>query len=468
MQFNTWEFLWFCSAVLLLYWCCYKSVRLQNILILIASFYFYSQLHYSFVFYLGALILVAFLSGLWIRKISSSPKPVFILSVVLLSSCLVILKYTNFGIDIVNGMGARFDNLKFLVPVGLSFYTFSTIGYVTDVYRKKIEPEKDLICFGAYISFFPHLLAGPIPAASKHLRQFKQSRVFDLSNIEPAIRKIIWGLFKKMVVADNISISVDYCFARADSLNSFSLYLGIVLFSFQIYADFSAYSDIARGVAKFFSIDLFQNFKSPFLSRNPGEFWRRWHTSLTRWLTDYLYKPLGGRSLGKMGSIAVILFIFLFSGLWHGSSVNFVLWGLLNGVYYVVYLLCNQIKHYDEAPDRHRWLPSLATLGKILLTFHLITFSRILFKAENLDKAKEYWNSLISHHSFSWPPAFLYAHIHWCLLLLLMEWTQRFKQHPLDISNNKWIRYTMYAVIALIVILYHKKLSLQEYYYFRF
>lgn len=241
MQFNTWEFLWFCSTVWFLYWCCYKSVLLQNILILIASFYFYSQLHFSFVFYLGGLILVAFFSGLWINKIRVFKKSALILSIVMLSSCLVILKYTNFGIDIVNGMGARFDNLKFLVPVGLSFYTFSTIGYITDVYRKRIEPEKDLFAFGAYIGFFPHLLAGPIPAATRHLRQFKQERVFDLSNIEPAVRKIIWGLFKKMVVADNISISVDYCFARADSLNSFSLYLGIVLFSFQIYADFSAY-----------------------------------------------------------------------------------------------------------------------------------------------------------------------------------------------------------------------------------
>lgn len=468
MQFNTWEFLWFCSGVLLLYWCCYKSVRLQNILLLIASFYFYSRLHYSFTFYLGGLILIAFYSGLWISRIRSFKKPALIVSILFLSSCLVILKYTNFGIDIVNGMGARFDNLKFLVPVGLSFYTFSTIGYVTDVYRNKIEPEKDIFSFGAYISFFPHLLAGPIPAATKHLQQFKQQKVFDFSNIEPALRKIIWGLFKKMVIADNISISVDYCFARAGTLNSFSLYLGIVLFSFQIYADFSAYSDIARGIAKFFSIDLFQNFKSPFLSRNPGEFWRRWHTSLTRWLTDYLYKPLGGRSLGKGGFIAVILFIFLFSGLWHGSSINFVLWGLLNGAYYVAFLVFNQIKHYDEAPDRNKWLPSFATLGKILLTFHLITFSRILFKAENLQTASLYWNGLINRHSSDWPPSFLYSHIHWCLLLLLMEWAQRFRRHPLDISNNKFVRYFLYAIILVIIILYHKKLSLQEYYYFRF
>lgn len=468
MQFNSWDFLFFCSTVLLLYWCCYKYPRLQNALLLLAGFYFYSQLHYSFLFYLGGLIIVGFLAGLWINKIHAFKKSALILSIVLISSCLVILKYTNFGIDIINGMGARFDNLKFLIPVGLSFYTFSSIGYVTDVYRGTIKPEKDILAFGAYISFFPHLLAGPIPSASRHLAQFQQRKVFQVSGIEPAARAIIWGLFKKMVIADNISISVDYCFARVESLNSFSLYLGIVLFSFQIYADFSAYSDIARGVAKLFGIELFENFKSPFFSRNPGEFWRRWHISLTRWLTDYLYTPLGGRSLNKINSIFVILFIFLFSGLWHGASLNFVLWGLLNGLYYVVFLIFKQIKHYDEAPDRNRWLPSFSTLAKILLTFHLITFSRILFKAENFEKASSYWNGLISRHSFDWPPSFLYAHIHWCLLLIFMEWTQRFRQHPLDISNNKYMRYLLYTIILVIIILYHKKLSLQEYYYFRF
>lgn len=468
MQFNTWEFLWFCSIMLALYWACFRYYRIQNILLLIGSFYFYSRLHYSFPVYLAGLIIVAYVFGRLLDRTEKYRKPLLILALILLSSCLVILKYTNFGIDIINGMGSRFENLKFLVPVGLSFYTFSSIGYVTDVYRKKIEVEKDIFSFGAYISFFPHLLSGPIPAATKHLRQFTTNRLFDSKNIEPAIRKIIWGLFKKMVIADNISISVDYCFARADSLNSFSLYLGIVLFSFQIYADFSAYSDMARGIAKLFGIDLFLNFKSPFLSRNPGEFWRKWHSSLTKWLTDYLYKPLGGRSLNKAGYIAAILFIFLFSGLWHGANLTFVLWGLLNGLYYVAYLLFHQIKHYTEPPDKHKWFPTASTFFKILLTFHLITFSRILFKSEDLAKAKIYWNGLITHHTWELPPSFLYAHLHWCLLLVIMEWMQRFRTHPLDISDNRYIRYLLYAGVVVLTLFFHKELSLQEYYYFRF
>lgn len=320
MQFNTWEFLWFCSAMLLLYWLFNKWHRLQNILLIAGSFYFYSRLHISFPFYLAGLILSGYLFGQLIDRSEKHRKSWLILAIIMLSSCLVILKYTNFGIDIVNGMGSRFDLLKFIVPVGLSFYTFSSIGYVIDIYRRKTVAQRDLAAYGAYISFFPHLLSGPIPNATIILPQFAQRRDFQFSGIEPAIQQILWGLFKKMVIADNISISVNYCFVHADSLNSLSLYLGIVLFSFQIYADFSAYSEIARGVAKLFGIDLFINFKLPFLSRNPGEFWRRWHVSLTQWLTDYIYKPLGGRALNRLGYILVILFIFFFSGLWHGAN----------------------------------------------------------------------------------------------------------------------------------------------------
>lgn len=468
MQFNTWEFLWFCSAMLLLYWLLNKWYWVQNLLLIVASFYFYSRLHISFPFYLAGLILSGYLFGQLIDRSKKHRKNWLILAIIILSACLVILKYTNFGIDIVNGMGSRFDLLKFIVPVGLSFYTFSSIGYVTDVYRKKVSAQKDLIAYGAYISFFPHLLSGPIPNATNILPQFTKKKIFLLTDIEPAIQQIVWGLFKKMVIADNISISVNYCFAHAESLNSLSLYLGIVLFSFQIYADFSAYSEIARGVAKLFGIDLFVNFKLPFLSRNPGEFWRRWHVSLTQWLTDYIYKPLGGRSLNRFGYIMAILFIFFFSGLWHGASWTFVLWGLLNGVYYIIYLLVNQIKQYSTAPDPGKWLPSVKTFLKIFLTFHLITFSRILFKSEDLDKAALYFVNLFSQHNIELPPAFLYSHLHWCILLVIVEWIQRFRLHPLDINAKYYIRYLIYILVIILTILYHKQLSLQEYYYFRF
>ncbi len=468
MQFNSWEFLWFCFGMLVLYWFCYKSVLLQNILLVAGSYYFYSRLHFSFPLYLLSLTMAGYLFGRVIEKSEHYRKPILVTGLILISSCLVILKYTNFGINTVNELGANFSLLKLVVPVGLSFYTFSSIGYITDVYRKKVSAEKNLITYSAYISFFPHLLAGPIPAATTLLTQFNKQRKFEVTQLESSVQQIAWGLFKKMVIADNISISVNYCFAHTATLNSFSLYLGIVLFSFQIYADFSGYSDIARGVARLFGIDLFINFKSPFLSRNPAEFWRRWHTSLTKWLTDYLYKPLGGRTDNKFRYSAVLLFIFLFSGLWHGANWTFVLWGLLNGLYFLPYLFSNRLIRYKEQACPGKRLPDWRTLFQILLTFHLITFSRILFKSNNLMQAKDYFTGLVSHHSLIMPPTFLFHHLHWCALLIILEWSQRFRSNPLDLKIPLPLRLLAYGIIVSLTILYHKPLSLQEYYYFRF
>ena len=468
MQFNTWEFFYFGLGMLVLYWLFYKKKGIQNLLLLGGSYYFYSRLHISFPLYLMALTLTGFLTGLAIENSKNYRKPILISGIVLLSACLIFLKYTNFGISTVNALGANFSLLKLMVPVGLSFYTFSSIGYITDVYRQRITAEHNPVTYGAYVSFFPHLLSGPIAAATTVLRQFRQKRVFDIGKIEPALQQISWGLFKKMVIADNISIPVNYCFAHTGSLNSFALYLGIVLFSFQIYADFSGYSEIARGVAGLFGIDLFPNFKSPFLSRNPAEFWRRWHTSLTKWLTEYLYKPLGGRSGDKIRFSATLLFIFLFSGLWHGANWTFVLWGLLNGIYFLPYIFTNRLIRYQHPPSPGKWLPSLHTLLQILLTFHLITFSRILFKSANLSQARDYFKGLVTHHTWAIPPAFLWQYLPWCVLLIIMEWVQRFRSHPLDVKAPLAVRLVIYAAVLVIIIKYHKSLSLQEYYYFRF
>lgn len=468
MQFNTWEFFFFALVILMLYWLFYKKTGIQNLLLICASYYFYSRLDFSFPIYLFALTAVGYLVGLAIEKSRSFRKPILIGGIILLSSCLVILKYTNFGINTVNALGADFSLLKLIVPVGLSFYTFSSIGYISDVYRKRIVAEQNPVTYGAYISFFPHLLAGPIASATVILPQFKTRREFGVSQVEPAIQEISWGLFKKMVIADNISIPVNYCFAHADSLNSFSLYLGIVLFSFQIYADFSGYSEIARGVARLFGIELFQNFKSPFLSRNPAEFWRRWHTSLTRWLTDYLYIPMGGRNAKGIQYCAILLFIFLFSGLWHGANWTFVLWGLLNGIYFLPYIYTNRLVRYREPASPGKWLPDLRTFWQILLTFHLITYSRVLFKSIDLQQAGEYFNGLFTRHNLTMPPAFLWKHLHWCVLLVIIEWTQRFRTHPLEIKAPVLVRYAVYAAVVMLIIMYHKTLSLQEYYYFRF
>ncbi len=468
MQFNSWEFLLFVSGLLVLYWLFYKKTGIQNVLLMAGSYYFYSRFHLLFPVYLLVLTLVGYAMGLAIAQAKQYRKPLLVIGIVLLSSCVIILKYTNFFINTLNAFGSDFQLLTLLVPVGLSFYTFGSIGYITDVYRKDILAEKNIITYGAYIGFFPHLLAGPIPSAVSLLPFFRQKRAITAVQIEPAIQQICWGLFKKMVIADNISIPVNYCFTHIDSLNSFSLYLGIVLFSFQIYADFSGYSDIARGVAGLFGIDLFANFKSPFLSRNPAEFWRRWHTSLTKWLTDYLYKPLGGRNANRLVYCSILLFIFLFSGLWHGANWTFVLWGFLNGLYFLPYLFAGKLIRYKEAPNPGRAWPTVGVFCKILLTFHLITFSRILFKSNTLGQAWTYAKGLVMQFSFTMPPAFLFKHLHWCLLLVILEWMQRFRSHPLDVKAPVVVRYATYVLVAILIVLFRKTLSSQEYYYFRF
>lgn len=469
MQFNSWEFGAFTACVLLAYWIFYKQRFLQNCILLLASYFFYGWMHPAFPAFLLGLTLIGFVGGQAIERTVSQKKLVLIFFIILSSLGLVILKYANFIISFFEkGPDTGFSILNFLIPVGLSFYTFSTIGYLVDIYRKRRPALKDPVTYGAYISFFPHLLAGPIPTSTGILPQFEKPRQISFQDIEDGAGQIVWGLFKKMVVADNIGLAVNYCFANADSLSSLSLYLGIVLFSFQIYADFSGYSEIARGVAKLLGIDLFPNFRVPFFSRNPGEFWRRWHISLMRWLSDYIYIPLGGKSGNRVQYIAILLFTFTFSGLWHGANLTFVLWGLLNGLYFLPYIFTGTLHKYREVVAAGRWLPSLNEFFQMLLVFHLITFSRILFKAKDLDQAGIYFQNLIGNFKGSAPGDFILTHIKWCLLLLIVEWIQRSKNYILDVPGHKILKWTVYIAIAVLIMLFHKKHSMQEYYYFRF
>lgn len=481
MQFNSWSFLYFGTTVLFLYWCLYKKTSLQNLVLLISSYFFYGWMHLAFPLYLLALTLIGYSSALLIKKSSQkSKKIVLTISVVLASSCLIVLKYANFIVNTFSeNTGNESSILHFIVPVGLSFYTFSTIGYIVDVYRKKTIPETNLITYGSYISFFPYLLAGPIPTSTEILPQFKVNRKLSFKDTEHAIGQILWGLFKKMVVADNIGLAVSYCFANSGTLNSLTLYIGIVLFSFQIYADFSGYSEIARGVAKLFGINLFKNFNMPFFSRNPGEFWRRWHISLMRWLSSYIYIPLGGRNNNIIKYIAVLLITFTFSGLWHGANWTFVLWGLVNGLFFLPYIFTNSMTRYKEEPGAGRILPTWKEASGMILTFNLITFSRVLFKAKDIPSALMYYKGLFINFSFGLPPAFIVSNLKWCIVLIVIEWLQRNRESVLDIhfSNifklfnfelTSIVKPAFYVAVVLTIIFFHKQQSLQEYYYFRF
>ena len=481
MQFNTWHFLYFGIIVLFIYWCFNKKTSIQNLILLASSYFFYGYMHLAFPIYLLTLTLIGYISGSILQqKGLVRKKLVLTISLILASCCLIVLKYADFIVISLSFSGPDESSiLHFIVPVGLSFYTFSTIGYIVDVYRGKTIAEKNLVTYGSYISFFPYLLAGPIPTSTEILPQFKKERKLTFKDTEEAFGQILWGLFKKMVVADNIGLAVSYCFANSNNLNSLTLYVGIVLFSFQIYADFSGYSEIARGVAKLFGIHLFKNFNMPFFSRNPGEFWRRWHISLMRWLSSYIYVPLGGRSDNKIKYIAVLLITFTFSGLWHGANWTFILWGLINGLFFLPYVFTNSMTRYKEEPGFGRIFPHWKEALGMIITFNLITLSRVLFKAKDIPAALSYYKGLFVNFTPGLPPEFILSNLKWCVLLLVVEWVQRNRETVLDLKLSGWIKplnfdYTriikpvFFAALLTLIIFFHKQQSLQEYYYFRF
>lgn len=346
MLFNSIEFLIFLPIVFALYWLSKKSLKLQNLLIVVVSYIFYGWWNYRFLFLIALTTACSFLSGLLVEKCERqrAKKAITISNITLNLGILGVYKYYNFFTDsfqqILNSLGMHADwpVLNLVLPVGISFYTFQALSYTIDVYNKKIEPTHDVVSFFAFISFFPQLVAGPIERATNLLPQFRKARTFDYSKAVDGCRQMLWGFFKKMVIADNAAFFVQKIFDAPESYHGLTLLVGAVLFSIQIYCDFSGYSDIAIGCARLFGIELRANFRFPYFSRNIAEFWRRWHISLNKWFVDYVYIPLGGSRVSKFKVIRNTFIIFLLSGLWHGANWTFVIWGghSCNDVYAVI------------------------------------------------------------------------------------------------------------------------------------
>ena len=463
MLFNSIEFAIFLPVVFLLYWFVFnKNLKLQNGFIVVASYVFYGWWDWRFLGLLFFTSLSTYASGLLIEKFRGVPRKAKLFSALNIVINLLILgvfKYYDFFVTSFADafLGGKTDGLllKVILPVGISFYTFKALSYSIDVYRGKQEPTRDVIQLFAYVSFFPQLLAGPIERATNLLPQFAKSRVFEYETGADGMRQILWGLFKKMVIADNCAAYVDNVFSSYQTQSGSTLLLAAVFYAFQIYGDFSGYSDMAIGTGKLFGFKTKRNFDIPYFSRDIAEFWRRWHISLTTWFRDYVYIPLGGSRCSKAKIVRNTFVIFLLSGFWHGANWTFLAWGAYHALLFLPLILLGKNRRYRDTVADGKWLPSLKETGQMLLTFFLVTIGWIIFRADNIGQAWDVITTVFSPSILSIPEAsgitgFSVA----IVLMIIIEWIQRDKSHALAIESiSFWpVRCFIYIFIFLLIL----------------
>ena len=442
MIFNSIPFLFFLPVIFIFYWFIFKKISYQNILLLAASYFFYGWWDYRFLLLIAGSTLVDYTIAIAIykNKIKKWRKVLLFCSIASNLLLLGYFKYLNFFIksfiELANsiGLSSDYNTLQIILPVGISFYTFQTLSYTIDVYRKEIKPTSNLIIFATYVSFFPQLVAGPIERGKRLLPQFINSRKFDLNNAKSGIRLIIWGLFQKMVVADNCATFVNAIFDSYDKLNSLSLVLGAFYFSFQIYCDFAGYSNIAIGTARLFGFDLMRNFNYPYFSKNISEFWRRWHISLSTWFRDYLYIPLGGSRGSKFQQLRNVLIIFLVSGFWHGANWTFIAWGGLHAIFFAP-ILFKRSRTNLIIQEKKNTENTFRDLVKILFTFLITCIAWVFFRSSTISDSFKYLNRIIQSHSFKLEYLTIERYnVEMVLLIsifIMIEWFNRSKEQPL-------------------------------------
>jgi alginate O-acetyltransferase complex protein AlgI len=461
MLFNSVDFAVFLPVVFILYWIINnRSLGLQNLMLIAVSYVFYGWWDPRFLSLIVFSSLVDYLVGLGLSR-QSNPhkrKALLLTSIFVNIGFLGFFKYYNFFADSFSDaftlFGSSIDpaRLNIILPVGISFYTFQTLSYSIDVYRQRLEPTKDVLAFFAYVSFFPQLVAGPIERATNLLPQFYKKRVFNYSSAVDGLRQILWGLFKKIVIADNAAVYVNDVFNNYQDYSGSTLFLAIFFFAFQIYGDFSGYSDIAIGTARLFGFNLMKNFSFPYFSRDIAEFWRRWHISLSTWFRDYVYIPLGGSQGNTISRIRNVFIIFVVSGLWHGANWTFVMWGFLNACYFLPLMLLNRNRKNTDGIAKGRILPSFREITQITLTFLLTLFAWIFFRSDSIQQAFEYISRLFSESFFTLPhniPSMFFAIL---IAFILIEWTQRSKEHALQLTSKNTYRIARWALYYLIIV----------------
>jgi alginate O-acetyltransferase complex protein AlgI len=482
MLFDSILFAGFLLIVFALYWfSANRNLRIQNGLLLLSSYFFYACWDWRFLFLLIFSTLLDYYTGL---KMSASPnerarKCWFWLSVIVNLSFLGVFKYYNFFADTFatafSQLGVNIDpwSIKVILPVGISFYTFHGLSYVIDIYKRRIKPEQNVVDYAVFVSFFPLLVAGPIERATHLLPQVKRKRVFNYSQAVDGLRQILWGLFKKVVIADSCAEIANSIFNNSSAYPGSTLFIGALFFTFQIYGDFSGYSDIALGTARLFGIELMRNFAFPYFSRDIAEFWRRWHISLSSWFRDYLYIPLGGSQGGTWKKVRNIFIIFIVSGFWHGANWTFIVWGILNAIYFLPLLLTNTNRNNLETVAQGKTFPSVKELSGMLLTFLLTVFAWIFFRAYTITHAITYISRILSDSFFTVPDFLNIKKVLltavFIIIFVLIEWNGREGQYAISHLGFKWkrpLRYAAYYAIILTIFWFSGKE--QQFIYFQF
>jgi len=481
MLFNSIDFVFFLPIVFIIYWLIgRKNVKLQNAFLLVASYFFYGWWDARFLLLIAFSSIVDYFVSLAIDKAQEKRKRKLLLALSLLVNLgfLGFFKYYNFFAESFSdafkllGTSFELDRLHILLPVGISFYTFQTLSYTIDVYRKRIKPTKDSIAFFAFVSFFPQLVAGPIERASNLLPQFYKQRYFDKNKAKDGLRQILWGLFKKMVIADNCAIYANQIFNDSADYGGSTLFLGAVLFAFQIYGDFSGYSDIAIGTARLFGFNLMQNFAFPYFSRDIPEFWRRWHISLSTWFRDYVYIPLGGSRVGNLMKVRNVFIIFIVSGFWHGANWTFIIWGALNAIYFLPSLLLKTNRNNLDIVAQDKFFPSVYEIFKIASTFIMTTLAWVFFRAESVKQAIAIISNILSESLFQLPTVLPKGLLFLILVFISIEWVSRHKKHGLElmqeVSNiKKLMDFTLVSFLIWALLIWGSSKEV-EFIYFQF
>ncbi|TVZ16949.1 MBOAT family O-acyltransferase [Maribacter sp. MAR_2009_72] len=481
MLFNSIDFAIFLPIFFFIYWFVVnKNLKLQNFSIVIASYIFYGWWDTRFLILILFSTIVDYSIGIALKKEEreKTRKLLLLISILINLGFLGFFKYYNFFLEnfvaafSLFGTNINANTLNIILPVGISFYTFQTLSYTIDVYKRKLEPINDFVVFSAFVSFFPQLVAGPIERATHLLPQFQKQRTFNYALAVDGLKQMLWGLFKKMVIADNAAQRANEIFDNAADFPGSTLVLGAILFAFQIYGDFSGYSDIAIGCSRLFGFNLKQNFAHPYFSRDMAEFWRRWHISLSTWFRDYLYIPLGGSRYGMLISLRNTFVIFIVSGFWHGANWTFIAWGILNAIYFTPLLLFKKNRVNTDIVAEGKNLPSFKELIQMLTTFSLTVFGWIFFRAENIEHAWLYITGIFSKSFFSIPYlAGIQAKYTMILIpiFIIIEWIGRSENYAIAKLCTNWklpYRYAFYYLIILSILIFMG--GQQEFIYFQF